>query len=284
MTTHIEKVVEVQRVTALASSDQNFEARPPQGDVIAVLRSTGGAGSTTIAIECGCALAQRMEADACYLDLDLQFGNAALLLDLAPATSVVSLLEHADDIDAAFLKKVCVRHKSGLHVLAAPADIVPLEALTPKTAHRILSAAREAFPTVILDLPLAWSEWSLTLLKQASVLVIVTGLAVPELGRTARLIRGLREHGLDSDDTLLVANRVPRFFAGERLEAAEKVLGRKFAFSIVRDDDTVQEAHDRGVRLAEAGRGRVEKDMRALANGICARLAARRPSDPFRRH
>jgi hypothetical protein len=49
---------------------------------------------------------------------------------------------------------------------------------------------------------------------------------------------------------------------------AEEALGRRFAATIVRDDDAVREAQDRGISLADAGAGKISKDIQALAASV----------------
>jgi pilus assembly protein CpaE len=246
------------------------------GRTIAVLHASGGAGATTVALELAALLATRGKTVG-FLDLDVQFGDAATLLDVCPETSLVSLIEQSDAIDPAFVRKLCVNHRSGVNVLAAPAEVVPLEVLTPRVMRRLLDATRMAFGTTILDLPQAWSEWTLAAVQRADLAVVVTGLRVPDLARTNRLLRGLRDHGLGDTETVIVANRTPRFWAREPIRQGAEALGREIPYAIVRDDDVVRDAHDRGVSIGEAGRGRrIAKDLRKLAAGIMDLLATER--------
>ena len=236
--------------------------------LVALLHAAGGAGATTIGVECACAIARKTRGEVGFLDFDLQFGNAGLLLDLEADRSITTLLEYPNDIDASLLRKLCATHSSGLRLLPTSPAIIPLEALTPKVALQTITAAREIFPTVFVDLPLAWSDWTLSVLKSADVALFVTGLSVPELERASRLFRALAEQDLAGLEIRMIANRVPRFWAAERVTQAEKALGRRFAATIVRNDDAVREAQDRGISLADSGAGRISKGIQALAASI----------------
>jgi pilus assembly protein CpaE len=264
--------------TALISSRQAImhETTSARGRVVSFMRCAGGMGATTLAVEAACDLQTRLlrgSDRACYLDFDLQFGNAALLLDIVPTATVLNVIEHLDGLDHTLLSKSFGRHRSGLEILAAPRQVVPLEAMTPKIAHRVIDVAREEHQIVFVDLPLAWCDWTLSILKDSDLVVVVTGLAVPHLDRTTRLLTGLREQGLTDLPIALVATRVPRFWGSDALKQAQEVLGRKIDFCIVKDEQVVQEAHDRGALFSEVSRGcRIGKDIRTFANGIDARM------------
>jgi pilus assembly protein CpaE len=251
----------------------------PRGRVISFLRCAGGVGATTLAIEAACDLQARLlqgSRKACYLDLDLQFGNAALLLDVEAKATVLNVVEHADGLDHTLLEKLFGRHRSGLQVLAAPRQVVPLDAMTPKIARKMLDIARQAHEVVFVDLPLAWSDWSLSILKESDLGIVVTGLTVPDLDRTSRMLDALRDQGVSDLELILVATRVSRFWNQTRLDQAAKILKRKIDFCVVKDEDTVTEAHDRGVLFSAVRRGtRIEKDVHVFADSLEARLAAR---------
>jgi pilus assembly protein CpaE len=118
---------------------ERHEPERARGRVICFLRCAGGVGATTLAVEAACELQGRLlqgSRKACYLDLDLQFGNAALLLDVESKATVLNVVEHADGLDRSLLEKLFGRHRSGLQLLAAPRQVVPLDAENcPKNAR-----------------------------------------------------------------------------------------------------------------------------------------------------
>src|SRR3546814_16452836 len=93
------------------------------GRVIAFVKSVGGVGATALATQMGCLLAARESVagrETCLLDLDLQFGNAALYLGLSPTLSVADVIAAGARADGALLRSTTTEHPSGLHVVAAP--------------------------------------------------------------------------------------------------------------------------------------------------------------------
>ena len=136
------------------------------GKVITFFRSVGGVGATAIATQAGCLIAADSSKRVCFLDLDVQFGSAAHHLDLQPSLTLLDLATAGARLDGALLQSVATRHASGLHVIAAPPDVAPLDLLDVDSASEILSVARQEFDIVIVDLPNAWTNWSLSVLAQ----------------------------------------------------------------------------------------------------------------------
>jgi pilus assembly protein CpaE len=240
-----------------------------QGRSIAFLGAIGGAGTTSLIAQAGILWAKRNRV--CLIDLDLQFGNAALYLDLKPRLTLADLVEAGDRFDPELLQSVAVAHASGLSVVASPVDMVPLDLLSPAFVARLLETATRAFDLVLLDLPQAWTDWTTRALQRADVACLVTTTSVPGLHQARRQLDMFEANGL-SGRLKLIANRVERgMFRAPDLKPVESVLSRRVDFAVAEDRETVTAAHDEGRPLAEIRRGsRVEKDLRALVDGLAA--------------
>src|SRR3546814_17351879 len=71
------------------------------------------------------------------------------------------------------------RHSSGLSVVAAPRDVMPLEKFMPDFIRRLTEVARSRFDVVLADLPPAWSLWTFEALRQSDEILLVTQMTVP---------------------------------------------------------------------------------------------------------
>ena len=243
------------------------------GRTVAFIKSVGGVGATALATQAGCLLAQRDRAagrETCLMDLDIQFGNAALYLGLAPALSFHDLLLAGDRADEALLRDVTTSHASGLQVIAAPPEIMPLDMVTPEQLSGLLDIAAREFPTLLLDLPGAWTHWSLSAVARADAICLVTELSVPSLRHARRQIDMLRQSDIDVVPLHVAANRVERsFWKPISLGDAEQVLGRGISFTISNDFRTLSAAIDQGVQLSEIRpKSRIERDIAALISEL----------------
>lgn len=243
------------------------------GRVITFLGALGGVGTTAVATQA--ALIWSATQSVCLIDLDLQFGNAALYLNLKPQLTLADLLDAGDRMDGEFLRSVAEKHASGLSVIASPRDMMPLDALTPEFVDRLLDLAVQSYDVVLVDLPGAWISWSLSALQKSDAICLIAGLTVPGVHQARRQLEVLEANDL-GDRVRLVLNRiVSPMFGKADLSEAEKVLRRKVNFPLANDYPTISAAIDEGKFIGSIKvKSRVEKDMRAMVAELGAMIGA----------
>ena len=265
---------------ALRASEK---ARHDTGEarLVTVIKSEGGVGATALRGQ----LATRFAAEertrgreACLIDLDLQFGDAAFQLGLQPSLTLSDLVAAGTRLDGELLRATATAHPSGLQVVAAPIEIQPLDSLSSDHLMTLISVAKAEYGTVFVDLPANWTNWSLSLLARADLILMVTQLSVPSLNRARRQLDLLRSQGLGDIELKLILNRFEKKLF-DRLSAkdVERVLGRAPDFTIANDYQTVTEAIERGVPLAEIRRkGPLARDLALLDTGVATALGRER--------
>ena len=142
---------------------QNRGGGPSGGQVITIGRAKGGMGATTLAVNLALSLIEPIGKEepkrVCLLDFDLQFGDVALYLDLDPRSDLLEIVQKPTRLDTALLLSAMTEHKSGLEVLQAPVEPMPLDALRTETVGRVIDLAQQEFDYVVIDLPLALASW-----------------------------------------------------------------------------------------------------------------------------
>ncbi len=248
-------------------------APAPRGKIVAFLGATGGAGTTALAAQTGIIWAAT--ARVCLIDFDVQFGTTALYLDLGTQLGIADVLDAGARLDVDLLRTIAQTHSSGLSVIASPADILPLDAITPEAVDKILTLAAQAFDIVLVDLPGAWTTWSMRAVEVADTTLMVTSLTVPGIHQGRRQSEIIAANGF-GDRLRVVINRVVHpMFGTIDLSETQTLLGRKIDFAIANDYPTVSGAIDRGKALAAIkAKSRVEKDLRAMVTALAASLRA----------
>lgn len=249
--------------------------RPKAGHqkVVAIIKGEGGAGATALLGQLAARFAEREVAqgrEACLIDLDVQFGDAALQLGLQPALTFSDLLEAGKRLDGEMLRSVASLHGSGLRIVSAPREIMPLEMMTSDQVLAILDLATTEFGTVFVDLPANWTNWSLSLLARADMILLVTELRVSSLHRARRQLDLLSSQDLHNLDLRIIVNRVEKgLFKNVSPADAERVLKKPVAFTIANDHVTMGQALERGVPLADVKRKcQLIKDIDLMDQGI----------------
>lgn len=255
-----------------ADMQRNARADGKVGKIVSVVRSVGGVGATTLATQAA-SLHARLDAEAgrstCLFDLDLQFGNAGTYLGVRPKLTLQDLLDAGSRVDGALLKSACTPTATGLNVIGAPADIVPLEAVSADQILNIVELAANEFDTVYLDLPGNWTNWSLSLVARSDAVLLVVETTIASLRQAKRQLALMRSQGLSDAPIQIVVNRVEKkLFKPISVADVERTLGHDVAYSIANDFNLVSTALDQGVLVSELKAGsKVAKDIGAIVEG-----------------
>jgi pilus assembly protein CpaE len=251
------------------------------GKLVSVIKSVGGVGATSILTQLALRFASREAAhgrDACVIDLDLQFGDVAFQLGLDPKFSLVDLLEAGARLDADLLAATTTEHPSGLKVLAAPPEMMPIEGVPTDHLMRIIELARRHFNTVFVDLPTNWTNWSLSVAAQSDLVLFVTEQTVAGINRAKRQLMLLQSQGLGELDVRIIMNRYDKALARVvRPADVREALGRDIAYTLANDFALRRGAIDRGVPIDELKRkSALGKDLDTLDAGMAAALGLER--------
>jgi pilus assembly protein CpaE len=251
------------------------------GKMVSIIKSVGGIGATSLLTQLAVRAAEKEAAygrEVCLLDLDLQFGNAAFQLGLRPSLTFFELIEAGTRLDGELLRATTTPHPSGLKVIAAPKSLMPLDAVSSEQLIEIVEIAKREFGTVFVDLPASWTNWSLSLLAQSDLVLLITELSVSGLHRARRQLDLLREQDLTSVDLRLVVNRFEKgLLKTVKQGDVHNALGRNVSYTIANEPAVMQPAIERGVPISEIKRkSAVGRDIDMLDSGIAAALGRER--------
>ncbi len=251
------------------------------GKLVSVIKSVGGVGATALLTQLAIRFV-RNEAktgrEACLIDLDLQFGDVAFQLGLRPKFSLIDLLEAGSRLDGELLRATCTDHPSGLKVVAAPADMIPIEGMPTDHLLRIIELAKREFETVFVDLPSNWTNWSLSVVAQSDLVLLVTELTVAAINRAKRQLMLLELQDLSNVDVRVIVNRFEKGLT-KTVRPADvlEALGRNVDYRVANDFPLMRSAIDLGVPIDELKRkSALGKDLDALDAGVAAALRLER--------
>ncbi|MEX5729748.1 pilus assembly protein CpaE [Rhodovulum iodosum] len=224
-----------------------------QGEVLAVAQARGGIGATTLAVNLACSLLDRrglrkkeVRNRVALVDFDLQYGNANVFLDIEDDGAMVELIRSRGSIGSYLTETVMVKHSSGLHVLPAPADFVPLDALTEDRVAEIIDSLRREYDYVVIDMPRAMVNWLAPILSRATRMFVVTDSSVPCMRHAKRIIDFYREDIVNLPVEIVVNHESKPLFLAEHHKEASKLLGVKLTHWIPNDHKTARRAVDLG--------------------------------------
>jgi pilus assembly protein CpaE len=251
-----------------ATGDRNGVVLPVQG-------LAGGTGATTFAVNLAWELAT-IDKDnpprVCLLDLDLQFGTSSTYLDLPRREAVLELLSDTTSLDADGLMQSLVTFQDRLHVLTAPAEMLPLDMISQDDVDRIVKLARANFDYVVIDLPSSVVSWSETALHAAHVFFATLELDMRSAQNTLRFLRALKAEELPYEKLRYVLNRAPGFTdvtGKSRVKRLAESLDIKIEVQLPDGGKVIRDACDQGLPLAQsAAKSALRKDIQKLAQSI----------------
>ena len=269
--------------TRCASPPRATIPTAPTGSIIAVFGVKGGVGKTTLATNLAVALAQETSASVALVDLDVPFGDVALMLDIQPEQDILDALDDAVLDDLERLQKILVRTPHGVHVLSSPLAPDDAGALDSRRVGRLLSRLAALHQFVLVDTPVGLTELTAAALDVAELALLVTTPEVAALRRTHACLRLLQGLEFPTNKLQLVLNRES---SKTRVSAAEAVdaLGHPIAWRIANDYAAMQGAAlGQPVVLAQP-KSRLSRDIRVIARQLAGVPVASRGSWlPWRR-
>ena len=237
-----------------------------RGRILAVYGPKGGSGCSTIAVGIAVLTAARAHTTVALVDLDLQFGDVDVMLDLRSANSIADLVAH-EPLDQAIIDDTLVRHESGVRVLPAPSDLTTAATIRPDAVERTLDALRERFDLVVCDLWSSLDDLTTRVLRMADHVVLVTKPDVAALRSMSRALAA-REMAEIDKRALIVVNRLPGR-GGLSAADVERGLGRHISVAIPSDGAVVIDALNRGLSIVDPRvRSRTRRSLEELARAV----------------
>ncbi|MBU9699236.1 AAA family ATPase [Rhodobacteraceae bacterium HSP-20] len=259
-----------------APQSPSFKAKGDRnGVVLPVHGLSGGSGASTFAANLAWELATIDKTNAprvCLLDFDFQYGSVATYLDLPRKEAVFELLSDTGAADSDAFLEAMVTYGEKLHVLTAPADMLPLDIVAPEDIARIIDMAEANFDFVIIDMPKTIVAWTETVLTRAHVYFSTLDLDLRSAQNVLRLVRALKAETLPHEKLRFVLNRAPKFTdlsAKSRVKRMSESLDISFEVQIPDGGPQVTQANDHGNPLAlTAAKNPVRRELQKLAKSL----------------
>jgi pilus assembly protein CpaE len=250
------------------------------GRIVTVFSPKGGTGKTVTATNLGTSLGKHWGKRALLLDLDLQFGDAAIMLGIEPDKTIYDLVTAPGELDSEKLAGYTTRHSSGLDVLPAPLRPEDAELVTEAKLARLLEVARESYDVIVVDTSPFFHGPMLATLDRTDELLLVCGLDVPTLKNVRLSLQTLELLSFPPDRIKLVLNRA-NSKVGMKPKEVETALERKIDYEVP-SDRTVPLAVNRGnPAVLSDPKAEFSRAVRAMAKELVAAQAAAKQKKSF---
>ena len=256
------------KVQSLLRRSAGDSAKVNRGKVILFAHAKGGVGTTCLAVNTAILLAAQSARPVGLLDLDVEFGDSAVYLNLHPHLTLADLKAppgaHVDEVsfEGFVTDSGSVRLVVGAD---APerAELVTLPAI--QLAIDRLSAACEY---VLVDAPASFSERTLTALDTSDLICLVTSASLPSLKATRRCLNLFDKLGVAARRVRLILNYSTTHAID--IDLATSLLSRRPDF-VMQNSQRLDHAASSGRPLVTADPSDpLVTDLRKLADAIMA--------------
>ena len=247
-----------------------------KGKVVALYSGKGGTGVSTLAVNLALAFNRQGGLRVGVLDLDLQCGVIASLLNLQPTQTLGKLGDVPVEDPSALRDELLSRitnHESGVRVIAAPTILHDGLNITAEIVGRVIKILRDRFDLLLVDTPKWVGDRLVAALDEADHILLVTEPLIPSLAKARESLRLFSRFEYPQEKVALVFNRVSKESELQPEEAAQ-ALSRPAYFAIPEEHARLIEAANRGIPpLADAAaKGPFAKAVAGLAEKMRADL------------
>ena len=236
----------------------NNEGKKVRCKALGFFGGKGGTGKTTIAIGVAAQLAKAGKR-VMLLDLDLQFGDVSMALDLDTKNSIVDLVQDRGGITIENINGFAVEHSTGMSVLCAPKSPEFADFVNPAHVEKIIDIMRPYYEYIIIDLPASFSETAITACENCEEIYLVYNNEILSL-RNARVCYNILEQLHQREKIRFILNKVEKGLV--KTEDFEEMFQTKMFATVPADYQAAVSSINKGMAVT------VAQPKSAISKGI----------------
>ncbi len=230
------------------------ESRRTEGKLVSLISCKGGSGTTFVAANFGHALASIAQKKTLLIDLNLQFGDAALMLsDTKPVSTLSDICRQMHRLDAELLDSSLMKISPNFSLLAASSEPDPEDEIRPEQIESIMALAKRQYDFVLLDLGRQINGIAIRALDNSDVICPVLQQHLPYLRNGRRLLDIFASLGYRRDKVHQIVNR---FDSGAPVSLGdlERSLGQKVMHILPNNFEIASESVNQGMPVLQLAR------------------------------
>ncbi len=235
-----------------AARRETAQGAKPSATTLVFFGAKGGAGTTTVSVNCGVELARLSKRSTVIVDLKPGLGEVALFLGVRPRYSLLDAIDNLHRLDREFLRELVVKHKSGLEILAGSDQFDRPGAADGGAIEELFRLLARQYEYILVDAGSQINSCTVAALYTADTIFLVANPDVPSIRNSQRLLDRVRQLGACGERVRILLNRAadPYPIPPKQIEGA---LGHPIHHTFPSDYKTVSTALNSGVPLALTG-------------------------------
>lgn len=239
-----------------------------QGKIITVFSTKGGVGKTFISTNLAVSLAQHTKEKVVLVDLDLDFGNVALALNLVPRYTIADVINEIRNLDQELMEGYLVPHRSGIKVLAANAQPQTTDFVNAEHIEFMIKVLQSTFDYLVIDMPARFHEPVDPVFQLTDLLLLVTTQEVSTIRNIKASLAALNSWSYPQHKIKLVLNKAESH-SDIKIKDVETTLDRSLFGMVPAEYKPVSSSLNKGIpAVLLYPRAKVSRGIQKLTHGI----------------
>lgn len=236
--------------------------------VVTVFSTKGGVGKTTIAANTAISLSKETGEKVALVDLDLQFGDISVMLNISPNKTIVDVIEEIGHLNEDILEEYMIDYMKNVSVLASPPKPEYAEYIMPSHIEKIIDVLKKNYQYIVIDCVAAFSDIILTALDNSDEIIMISTMNLPTLKNVKLGLEVMDSLHYPQEKIKIIVNRASKYFDVE-IKDIEEVLEKSVNVCIPEDIRTVVPAANKGYPFMRArGDTKVSRNIKDIAEMI----------------
>lgn len=199
------------RVKALLTRSQgeNISLSQSASKTFTVFSLRGGVGTTSIAVNLSIAISQLLGIETCLWDMALSSSQCALMLNLKPKNTPVSLAEWPETaIEESLLRTMILDHETGIKLLPAPQFFEEADLINKQIIDLVWPPLQMIAPYIIVDAGNHFTDPVISILERSDAILLLLAPELASVNAAYQAVRIFEEMGFDRKKILPVVNEI----------------------------------------------------------------------------
>jgi len=256
----IQKTFEKKRVVIQVPEGEKKSAK-----VISFYAFKGGVGKSLLALNTSILLAEKQKKKVLLIDLDLHFGDIALMVDKHLEKNILDYVD--DGSDAEQLDQYLYHYVPNLDILFAPLSPEGAEYISKSTIEGVIQASITNYDFIVLDTGVNFEEHTLYALDQSNEIYMVTSMEMTGIKNSKLGLKVMDSLNYEEDKVKIVLNRVEEKF-GVRKVDVEKLFDKPLNVALPESKKEALMSINQGRALSLNKSGKQSKLYKAMVKWV----------------
>ncbi|HOY68583.1 MAG TPA: cyclic nucleotide-binding domain-containing protein [Candidatus Ozemobacteraceae bacterium] len=181
--------------------------KTPFGQIVTFFNVKGGAGKSVLSANTAVMLAKKWRKRVVLVDLNLSFGDQAILLSLPNDRNIYELYNAPGPLKLEKIEAQLTTHKSGLKILLPPPLPEMAERIRIDFIEQIIEILRANYDYVILDTHNQLTDLELRLLEISDLVMLIMTMELTFVKNTKLLLELFQRMKIPREKVKVVLNR-----------------------------------------------------------------------------